>query len=211
MDCFAFSTERGVSIVILLRTIVRSIVGTIVETIVGTSRGIAIVVVPTLEQVTNGTGVLTIVALGFTLVANLISETVASVAVGNTVVDAAKVNEAVGVVGVGSGGRGVREGDVVTTEVVTAVAGVLVELRHFVLAILVLGLVDGLVVLGQSEWLVTGSFEDDLLSVVLAGAVGAHAEETLDLVVDKGPHRLRHGLSPATMIVVSEEHLLLRL
>jgi len=101
-----------------------------------------------------------------------------------------------------------REGDVMTTVIVTLEASVLLVLGEIVGCILVLRLPDLTVVLGKVQTDDAGHEGEDFL-VSFASAVGSDSEEVLNHRVDNGEMGVDQRLSVATEIVISEQlHLL---
>lgn len=118
-----------------------------------------------------------------------------------------EVDESIIVDGSGGGRLGVRVRDVVTTVVVTLVAGLLLLFGHDVALVLVLRLVDGGDRVGEGQPLVLGVGESHFFFLALA--VNANAEEVLNLLGDEGERGLDERFLVATEIVVLEELLLL--
>lgn len=112
------------------------------------------------------------------------------------------------VVGVGHGRAGMGVGDVMATEVITTVHGVVQVSRDRVSFGLVLRLVDGaksVMVVIELNLLEARQLSEDWLVGGLACTVGADAEEALNFRADDGPPGGVHGSLPATEIVVNEE------
>ena len=109
---------------------------------------------------------------------------------------------------VGHGRLRMREGDVMTTVIVTLEASVLLVLGEIVGCVLVLRLPDLTVVLGKVQTDNAGHEGEDFL-VSFASAVGSDSEEVLNHRVDNGEMGVDQRLSVATEIVISEQlHLL---
>ena len=109
---------------------------------------------------------------------------------------------------VGHGRLRMREGDVMTTVIVTLEASVLLVLGEIVGCVLVLRLPDLTVVLGKVQTDDAGHEGEDFL-VSFASAVGSDSEEVLNHRVDNGEMGVDQRLSVATEIVISEQlHLL---
>ena len=112
------------------------------------------------------------------------------------------------VVGVGHGRAGMGVGDVMATEVITTVHGVVQVSGDRVSFCLILRLVDGaksVLVVIELDLLEARQLGEDWLVGGLARAVWADAEEALNLGADDGPLGWVHGSLPATEIVVNEE------
>ena len=123
--------------------------------------------------------------------------------------EGAEVDEGVLVVhGIGLGRSRVREGDVVTTVVISLEGGVLGLLGHLVALLKIERLPDWGVLVVDLKRNVLGLSEDDLLGVLTARARSADAEEVLDLRLDDGPDRADMGLMEASIVVAFEGDLL---
>ena len=102
--------------------------------------------------------------------------------------EGAEVDEGVLVVhGIGLGRSRVREGDVMTTVVISLEGGVLGLLGHLVALLKIERLPDWGVLVVDLKRNVLGLSEDDLLGVLTARARSADTEEVLDLRLDDGP------------------------
>ena len=101
-----------------------------------------------------------------------------------------------------------REGDVVTTVVISLEGGVLGLLGHLVALLKIERLPDWGVLVVDLKRNVLGLSEDDLLGVLTAGAGRADAEEVLDLGLDDGPDRADMRLVEASIVVAFEGDLL---
>ena len=123
--------------------------------------------------------------------------------------EGAEVDEGVLVVhGIGLGRSRVREGDVVTTVVISLEGGVLGLLGHLVTLLKIERLPDRGVLVVDLKRNVLGLSEDDLLGVLTARARSADTEEVLDLRLDDGPDRADMGLVEASIVVAFEGDLL---
>ena len=123
--------------------------------------------------------------------------------------EGAEVDEGVLVVhGIGLGRSRVREGDVVTTVVISLEGGVLGLLGHLVALLKIERLPDRGVLVVDLKRNVLGLSEDDLLGVLTARARSADTEEVLDLRLDDGPDRADMGLVEASIVVAFEGDLL---
>ena len=123
--------------------------------------------------------------------------------------EGAEVDEGVLVVhGIGLGRSRVREGDVVTTVVISLEGGVLGLLGHLVALLKIERLPDRGVLVVDLKRNVLGLSEDDLLGVLTARARSADTEEVLDLRLDDGPDRADMGLMEASIVVAFEGDLL---
>merc|ERR1719469_673980 len=104
----------------------------------------------------------------------------------------------------------VRVGDVVTTVVITAVAGPLVVRGDDIAVVLVLRLPDSTVVASELELVVLRLLDLNWLFGVVAHAVSTDVEELSNRHRDDGESRVDLRLSPASVIVATENgHLLL--
>lgn len=123
--------------------------------------------------------------------------------------EGAEVDEGVLVVhGIGLGRSRVREGDVVTTVVISLEGGVLGLLGHLVALLKIERLPDRGVLVVDLKRNVLGLSEDDLLGVLTARARSADTEEVLDLRLDDGPDRADMRLVEASIVVAFEGDLL---
>ena len=116
------------------------------------------------------------------------------------------------VVCVGHGRARMGVGNVMATEVITTVHGVVQVSGDRVSFCLILRLVDGaksVLVVIELELLEARQLGEDWLVGSLACAVWADAEEALNLGADDGPFGWVHGSLPATEIVVNEELVLI--
>ena len=118
---------------------------------------------------------------------------------------ARKIDERVGiVVGLRCRGSRMRVGNVVATEVITTIAGVLHVGGDVVIGVLVQRLPDGCVAVQKGK-LVPLRFLDEDRLVLFAAAVFLDLEEFLDLLSDEGELGVDSRRIPASPIVAAEE------